>query len=116
MGYAFTFPVFKILGNCRVACYVHYPTISTGALLYPAPVDDASAAPLPHAFRHARSSGAWREELQQLPPRCLLIRVPLPQAWVLISAVPLAVYATDIRTVTTATSRCCIASWAGSPT
>ncbi|XP_067134862.1 GDP-Man:Man(3)GlcNAc(2)-PP-Dol alpha-1,2-mannosyltransferase [Centruroides vittatus] len=32
MGYAFTYPLFKILGNCRVLCYVHYPTISTDML------------------------------------------------------------------------------------
>ena len=29
MGYAFTLPLFKYLGGCKVACYVHYPTIST---------------------------------------------------------------------------------------
>lgn len=27
MGYAFTYPLFRILGGCKVACYVHYPTI-----------------------------------------------------------------------------------------
>ncbi len=32
MGYAFTLPVFKYLGNCKVGCYVHYPTISTDML------------------------------------------------------------------------------------
>ncbi|GFG39376.1 hypothetical protein Cfor_03223 [Coptotermes formosanus] len=32
MGYAFTFPVFKLVGGCNVACYVHYPTI-TGDML-----------------------------------------------------------------------------------
>jgi len=32
MGYAFTFPVFKHVGGCRVGCYVHYPTISTDML------------------------------------------------------------------------------------
>ncbi|CAG2181964.1 unnamed protein product, partial [Oppiella nova] len=32
MGYAFTLPVFKYLGNCRVGAYVHYPTISTDML------------------------------------------------------------------------------------
>lgn len=32
MGYAFTLPLFKFLGNCEVACYVHYPTISTDML------------------------------------------------------------------------------------
>lgn len=32
MGYAFTLPVFKFLGNCQVGCYVHYPTISTDML------------------------------------------------------------------------------------
>lgn len=32
MGYAFTFPIFKLLAGCRVACYVHYPTISTDML------------------------------------------------------------------------------------
>nr|CAB3221172.1 GDP-Man:Man(3)GlcNAc(2)-PP-Dol alpha-1,2-mannosyltransferase-like [Phallusia mammillata] len=32
MGYAFTFPVFKYLGGCKIGCYVHYPTISTDML------------------------------------------------------------------------------------
>lgn len=32
MGYAFTLPLFKYFGGCRVACYVHYPTISTDML------------------------------------------------------------------------------------
>ncbi|XP_029458656.1 GDP-Man:Man(3)GlcNAc(2)-PP-Dol alpha-1,2-mannosyltransferase [Rhinatrema bivittatum] len=32
MGYAFTLPLFKYLGNCRVGCYVHYPTISIDML------------------------------------------------------------------------------------
>ncbi|KFO57351.1 GDP-Man:Man(3)GlcNAc(2)-PP-Dol alpha-1,2-mannosyltransferase, partial [Corvus brachyrhynchos] len=32
MGYAFTIPLFKYLGGCRVGCYVHYPTISTDML------------------------------------------------------------------------------------
>ena len=32
MGYAFTLPVFKFLGGCKTACYVHYPTISTDML------------------------------------------------------------------------------------
>lgn len=27
MGYAFTFPLFKILAGCKVGAYVHYPTI-----------------------------------------------------------------------------------------
>lgn len=26
MGYSFTFPLFRVLGGCTVACYVHYPT------------------------------------------------------------------------------------------
>ena len=29
MGYAFTLPLFRYIGGCQVACYVHYPTIST---------------------------------------------------------------------------------------
>eukprot|EP00697_Spironema_sp_BW2_P003574 gnl/Spiro4/14761_TR7953_c0_g1_i1.p1 gnl/Spiro4/14761_TR7953_c0_g1~~gnl/Spiro4/14761_TR7953_c0_g1_i1.p1 ORF type:complete len:477 (-),score=116.46 gnl/Spiro4/14761_TR7953_c0_g1_i1:33-1412(-) len=29
MGYAFTMPLFRYLGGCRVGCYTHYPTIST---------------------------------------------------------------------------------------
>lgn len=33
MGYAFTLPIFKLLGRCQVACYVHYPTISTDMLI-----------------------------------------------------------------------------------
>ncbi|XP_069061557.1 GDP-Man:Man(3)GlcNAc(2)-PP-Dol alpha-1,2-mannosyltransferase [Pleurodeles waltl] len=32
MGYAFTLPLFKYLGGCRIGCYVHYPTISTDML------------------------------------------------------------------------------------
>ena len=32
MGYAFTYPLFRFLGGCRVGCYVHYPTISTDML------------------------------------------------------------------------------------
>ncbi|KAK6173177.1 hypothetical protein SNE40_016681 [Patella caerulea] len=32
MGYAFTLPLFRFLGGCRVGCYVHYPTISTDML------------------------------------------------------------------------------------
>ena len=27
MGYAFTFPLFKMLAGCKVGAYVHYPTI-----------------------------------------------------------------------------------------
>jgi len=32
MGYAFSFPLFKLFRGCRVGCYVHYPTISTDML------------------------------------------------------------------------------------
>jgi len=32
MGYAFTYPLFAVIGGCRVGCYVHYPTISTDML------------------------------------------------------------------------------------
>lgn len=32
MGYAFTLPLFRFIGGCEVACYVHYPTISTDML------------------------------------------------------------------------------------
>ena len=32
MGYAFALPVFKYLAGCKVACYVHYPTISMDML------------------------------------------------------------------------------------
>ncbi|XP_025084864.1 GDP-Man:Man(3)GlcNAc(2)-PP-Dol alpha-1,2-mannosyltransferase-like [Pomacea canaliculata] len=32
MGYAFTVPIFRFFGGCKVACYVHYPTISTDML------------------------------------------------------------------------------------
>ncbi|KAG9333386.1 hypothetical protein JZ751_012695 [Albula glossodonta] len=32
MGYAFTLPLFRYLGGCRVGAYVHYPTISTDML------------------------------------------------------------------------------------
>lgn len=27
-GYAFTLPLFKYIGGCKTACYVHYPTIT----------------------------------------------------------------------------------------
>ncbi|XP_061548791.1 GDP-Man:Man(3)GlcNAc(2)-PP-Dol alpha-1,2-mannosyltransferase-like isoform X1 [Phycodurus eques] len=32
MGYAFTLPIFRYLGGCQVASYVHYPTVSTDML------------------------------------------------------------------------------------
>ena len=32
MGYAFTFPIFRLWGGCQIGCYVHYPTISTDML------------------------------------------------------------------------------------
>ena len=32
MGYAFTYPLFKYIGGCKVACYTHYPTISVNML------------------------------------------------------------------------------------
>lgn len=32
MGYAFTLPIFRYLGGCKVASYVHYPTVSTDML------------------------------------------------------------------------------------
>jgi len=32
MGYAFTLPLFKYFGGCKVGSYVHYPTISTDML------------------------------------------------------------------------------------
>ncbi len=32
MGYAFTLPLFRFLGGCATASYVHYPTISTDML------------------------------------------------------------------------------------
>ena len=32
MGYAFTMPVFSLLGGSVVGCYTHYPTISTDML------------------------------------------------------------------------------------
>lgn len=32
MGYAFTLPLFRFVGSCRVGCYIHYPTISTEML------------------------------------------------------------------------------------
>jgi len=27
MGYAFTYPIFKLFGKCKVVSYTHYPTI-----------------------------------------------------------------------------------------
>ncbi|XP_062258218.1 GDP-Man:Man(3)GlcNAc(2)-PP-Dol alpha-1,2-mannosyltransferase-like isoform X2 [Platichthys flesus] len=32
MGFAFTLPIFRYLGGCAVACYVHFPTVSTDML------------------------------------------------------------------------------------
>jgi len=32
MGYAFTLPIFSLIGGCYTGCYVHYPTISTDML------------------------------------------------------------------------------------
>ncbi|KAM4731480.1 GDP-Man:Man(3)GlcNAc(2)-PP-Dol alpha-1,2-mannosyltransferase-like isoform 2-T2 [Anableps anableps] len=32
MGYAFTIPIFRYLGGCKAASYVHYPTVSTDML------------------------------------------------------------------------------------
>lgn len=32
MGYAFVYPFFKYFGKCKIACYTHYPTISTDML------------------------------------------------------------------------------------
>ena len=34
MGYSFTYPLVKLMigGNCKIACYIHYPTISTDML------------------------------------------------------------------------------------
>ena len=32
MGYSFTYPLFKLVAGCRVACYTHYPTISSDML------------------------------------------------------------------------------------
>ncbi|KAJ8679055.1 hypothetical protein QAD02_014842 [Eretmocerus hayati] len=32
MGYAFTYPLFKYIGGCKVASYTHYPTISMDML------------------------------------------------------------------------------------
>ncbi|XP_014467739.1 PREDICTED: GDP-Man:Man(3)GlcNAc(2)-PP-Dol alpha-1,2-mannosyltransferase isoform X2 [Dinoponera quadriceps] len=34
MGYAFTYPLFKYIGGCRVGSYTHYPTISHDMLKY----------------------------------------------------------------------------------
>lgn len=32
MGYAFTYPIFSFLAGCKVASYVHYPTITTNMI------------------------------------------------------------------------------------
>lgn len=32
MGYAFTYPIFKLIGKAKVSSYTHYPTISTDML------------------------------------------------------------------------------------
>jgi len=34
MGYAFTYPLFKYVAECKVGSYTHYPTISTDMLKY----------------------------------------------------------------------------------
>lgn len=34
MGYAFALCLFRNLGGCRTACYVHYPTITPDMLQY----------------------------------------------------------------------------------
>ncbi|VDK72831.1 unnamed protein product [Litomosoides sigmodontis] len=34
MGYPFTLPLFRWLAGCNVACYVHYPVISTGQFYF----------------------------------------------------------------------------------
>lgn len=55
MGFAFTFPVFRYLLGATVACYVHYPTISTDML-------EAVASARPNAVHNAGAapSGAMR--------------------------------------------------------
>lgn len=32
MGYAFTYPIFRYFGNCKVGSYTHYPVVSTDML------------------------------------------------------------------------------------
>lgn len=32
MGYAFTYPVFRFMGDCKVGSYTHYPVVSTDML------------------------------------------------------------------------------------
>lgn len=32
MGYAFTYPLFRYIGGCKIGSYTHYPTISTDML------------------------------------------------------------------------------------
>lgn len=32
MGYAFTYPIFKYIGKCKVGSYTHYPIVSTDML------------------------------------------------------------------------------------
>lgn len=32
MGYAFTYPIFRYIGECRVGSYTHYPVVSTDML------------------------------------------------------------------------------------
>lgn len=32
MGYSFILPVFRFIGQSKVGCYIHYPTISTDML------------------------------------------------------------------------------------
>lgn len=55
MGFAFSFPVFRYLVGATVACYVHYPTISTDML-------EAVASARPNAVHNAGAarSGAVR--------------------------------------------------------
>lgn len=39
MGYPFTLPLFRWIAGSKVACYVHYPTITSGKLNHDCRID-----------------------------------------------------------------------------
>jgi len=54
MGYAFTYPIASFVAGCRVACYVHYPTISSEMIQKVASRDTA------HNNASEVSSSTWK--------------------------------------------------------
>ena len=56
MGYAFTVPLFKYIGGCRTASYVHYPTVSTDMIQ----LVESSVTTYNNSSRYAKSR-IWRK-------------------------------------------------------